>query len=394
MTALAAALAASTLAACVEPRERPEGEGQHPRGWDDPKSTGFHALWLVDQRKQGKELHEIANCRKCHGDDYGGGAVGVSCNTAGCHTEPGGPESCTTCHGTKTSPMPESGAHQKHEAFCADCHDVPLKLEADNHVNGLADIVFSGPAILGGAKPTWDAAEKRCQNVYCHGDASPTWQEPAAGDTPCDACHKTPPDTHARFSRVATSMSCATCHPSPKAPTIAGTHIDGAQQVIEAACDTCHGQGGNPAPGPSLDGSTDPSAPSVGAHRRHLQETLPDRIGRVVPCSGCHAVPATLLANGHLDESAPSDVLLAGGGQYDPASQTCVVGCHFDKSPGPTWTDTSGAPRACDACHAFPPTKMRDGTTHTYAPPTLDACLACHPFSPTTHVDGLVELLP
>lgn len=392
-TALFASLAVCALGACVEPRERPVGEGQHPAGWDDPKARGFHALWLQGERKKGNEIKEIANCRKCHGEDYGGGGVGISCNSAGCHTAPKGPESCTTCHGTETSPMPETGAHAKHEAFCADCHHVPDKLEAEGHVNGRSDVVFGGPALFGGAKPTYNATVKRCQNVYCHGDANPTWEKPASPDTTCDACHSAPPDSHALFTRVATPSNCSTCHPVPSQPGIAATHIDGVAQVSEVACDTCHGQNGNPAPGPSLDGSTDPSSPRVGAHRRHLVETLPDRIGRAVPCSGCHVVPKAVRDEGHLDESAPADVRFQGGGKYDPVAQTCVVGCHFDKVPGPTWTDTSGAPLACDACHAFPPTKMRDGTTHTYAPPVLDACLSCHPWSPTTHVNGLVELL-
>lgn len=388
-----AAALACALAACTEPRERPGGEGQHPAGWDDPKSRGFHALWLREQREIGKELAEIANCRKCHGDDYGGGGVGVSCATAGCHTEPGGPEACTTCHGTAKGPMPSSGAHEKHEAFCVDCHDVPQRLDAKNHVNGVVNLVLSGPAKLDGKKPSWDAETKRCTNVYCHGDSSPIWQKPASDETPCNFCHQTPPDNHARFARVATAESCATCHSKPAEPTIAGEHIDGSIEIHEPACDTCHGQGGNPAPGPSLDGSTDPTSPRVGAHQRHMLETVAGRIGRVVPCGSCHVVPASLGAKGHLDESAPADVVLPGSGTYDPVTQTCVVGCHFDKAPGPTWTDTSGAPRACGACHEFPPVVMRDGTIHTQAPAKLEACLACHPFAPETHVDGLVELL-
>ena len=53
--AMMAAAAVCALAACVEPRERPAGEGQHQAGWDDPKSKGFHALWF---REQAVTLHE------------------------------------------------------------------------------------------------------------------------------------------------------------------------------------------------------------------------------------------------------------------------------------------------------------------------------------------------
>ena len=61
-------------------------------------------------------------------------------------------------------------------------------------------------------------------------------------------------------------------------------------------------------------------------------------------------------------------------------------------APGPVWTDASGAARACDACHGFPPVLTRQGTPHTSAPPALAACLGCHPFSPEAHVDGHVDL--
>jgi hypothetical protein len=83
-----------------------------------------------------------------------------------------------------------------------------------------------------------------------------------------------------------------------------------------------------------------------------------------------------------------------GGGAYDPSTLTCVVGCHWNNVPGPTWTDTSGAPIACDACHGFPPQLTRTGAVHTAAQPELSACMKCHPWSPTTHVNGVVDLVP
>jgi hypothetical protein len=67
------------------------------------------------------------------------------------------------------------------------------------------------------------------------------------------------------------------------------------------------------------------------------------------------------------------------------------VGCHWDRSPGPAWDDTSGAPRACDACHGFPTVTTRDGGPHPPASPDLATCLGCHTFDPSTHVDGQVD---
>ena len=82
------------------------------------------------------------------------------------------------------------------------------------------------------------------------------------------------------------------------------------------------------------------------------------------------------------------------GGTYAPAAQSCTVWCHWNKSPGPSWTDVGAGALACDACHGFPPVLMRDGTPHTASQPVLSACLACHVFTPETHVDGIVELSP
>ena len=353
----------------------------HPTGWTDRDHKAFHGGYLHE------DLSRLGECRQCHGDDFGGGAVGVGCSGKGCHNEPGGPEACNNCHGTAAGPMPESGAHKKHEAFCVLCHTIPDKLVFPDHVNGTADLTFGGIALGKGSNPVWDAAGKTCADVYCHNGTTATWQKPAADKTPCDFCHQTPPTSHARFASVATSTSCATCHPVPPS----STHIDAKPQVNEAACNTCHGHGPLGVPGPTLEGSMDPATSAVGAHDRHLNDAITDRIGATVACSACHVIPTSVFDPGHLDSSAPADVKIAGG-TYDPANRSCNVDCHWNKTPGPSWNDVSGAERACGACHAFPPLVMRDGTTHTYSPPVLSACQACHPFSPTTHVNGLVEL--
>jgi hypothetical protein len=374
------------LAGCTQARDLPEGSGQHPAGWIDQKSPEFHARWLR------AHADDTSSCRTCHGADYGGGPVGTSCTTQGCHTQKGGPEFCGTCHGGPGGPMPSSGAHAKHAVFCHDCHDVPKQVRSPGHINGVVDLHFSGLAVANGATPTWDPATSTCSGVYCHVNQSPTWQKPP-DVVPCDTCHSAPPDTHTRWSRVATPAptACATCHPVPPG----STHVDGVVELNALACDTCHGHGPRGAPAPALDGSTDPSSPGVGAHQRHLDETLTDRIGRAVACETCHPVPASVTAPGHLDKSAPADVVLPGGGTYDPTTQTCVVGCHFNKTPAPTWTDTTNAWRQCNACHGFPPKLLRTGTPHTVVDDSsLTACFKCHPFSPTTHIDGTVDLLP
>jgi predicted CxxxxCH...CXXCH cytochrome family protein len=378
----AALITAALIPACEIARDTPPAEGQHPEGWIDPMSQAFHGRTL---RAGGDDL---TGCRVCHGGDDAGGPVGVSCKDQGCHDR--GVEFCGTCHGDRNGPRPATGAHALHGAFCGECHRMPSTLRATGHVDGTAQVIFSGLAVAGGAKPAWDPAAQRCSGTYCHHDASPTWKS-ASGPAPCDACHGAPPASHARWAHVASGpASCAACHPAPPS----ARHLDGLVQVDAIACDGCHGHGPLGAPAPALDGSTDPKARGVGAHRRHLDETLADRIGRAVPCEGCHDVPASVTAPGHLDTSAPANVSLATGGAYDASAGRCVSACHFDRDPGPSWTDTSGAARACDACHAFPPTKMRSGAMHTVVPADLGACVACHPFDPSTHVDGIVDLLP
>ncbi len=67
-------------------------------------------------------------------------------------------------------------------------------------------------------------------------------------------------------------------------------------------------------------------------------------MGRPLQCAQCHDIPDSMLASGHLDDAAPADVCLFDGA-YSPETGSCLVGCHWDKDPGPVWTDTSGAAR-------------------------------------------------
>lgn len=400
---------AVALAACTTAREVPDTDqtGMHPAGWANPDSADFHAKWFQAQRTVGEgEARAIADCQQCHGADFSGGPVGVGCSGNGCHTAKGGPEFCGTCHGSADGPMPVTapyaGAHQMHKAFCADCHNVPEKVASPGHIDGKIDVIFSGLAAANGVAPAWDATTKTCTDVYCHASSTAKWETPTA-DAPCNFCHKTPPDSHARWAYVATADSCASCHPSPAKPVVAAEHIDTNLQIRgDIACNACHGSAPDGAPAPALDGSTDVTSPGVGAHRRHLDPLLPGRIGKVVACDRCHKVPASwsdpghiLDASGKLDADAPAEVKLPFGGAFnaDPVNPTCVVACHFDKEI--SWTaDQPGVAPACDSCHGFPPVTLKSGTAHTQAAPTLSACLACHPFSPATHVDGITQLTP
>lgn len=368
------------FAGCESERERELGQGVHPLGFADESSISFHGRTL---RERDYPLNE---CSECHGQDYLGGDVGVSCSGSGaCH--PQGVEDCAgTCHGDEAGPLPATGAHQRHTAYCQECHPTPTNLAAP-HVDGEVNIEFSGLAKGSGAgDPTWNAEPKTCSNTYCHGVESPQWEGGTALD--CNGCHDQSP-SHDGFARVVDESTCANCHAG--SPEVG--HLDGVLTIAVSRCNVCHGGEPNTgAPPMALDGSTLASSPAVGAHRRHLDSLLPGRIGKVVACRRCHVVPDSVLAVGHLDPVGPADVDLVLG-DYDPSTGRCAADCHFDRDPGPRWSDDSGTERACNACHAFPPVLTRIGTRHPPTPPNLGACTECHLYTPNTHVDGEVNFL-
>lgn len=358
---------------CVSERDVPAGRQVHPDGWASPASDDFHGTWLDDRGDP------LAECVRCHGTDYQGGEVSVGCQTTSCHTR--GVEFCGTCHGDQSGPRPDSGAHAQHAAAdsgCELCHPLPGSTQEPAHIDRVVEVIFTGTARLGGRTPSWNPDQRTCAGTYCHGAESPPWDQAGAGG--CDSCHGAPPPSHARFARVATLDRCGDCHPR-------SSHLDGVVQVTVDRCDACHGEGAAGMPPPALDGSSQQSDPGVGAHRAHAVGL----IAQPVPCTSCHPVPAAVSSPGHIDASAPADVTLPDGGSYQAGSHTCQVWCHFDRAPGPVWTDASGAWRECDACHGFPPGSTRTGAPHPPSAPTAAACRGCHPFTLATHVDGEVE---
>lgn len=351
---------------CRIERDRDDGDTLHPPGFADPSSAEFHGVYLAARG------YPLEDCRACHGDDYHGGTVQSSCATAGCHEE--GVESCGTCHEVS----PTTGAHAAHALDCSECHEVPLDARSPSHPSGAVELSFGDLASAFQHEPRFDPTKRTCSDLYCHGGAEISWDDP--GPLACSSCHGAPPESHARFASG--EDDCEACHAG-------GAHVDARLDVAALACNACHGKGPLGAPPAGL--LLDPAGPGVGAHARHLDPSLPNRIGAVAACRDCHVVPKTIGAAGHLDGAAPADVGLAGGGSYDPAQRSCTSACHFDVDPGPVWTDTSGAARACDACHGMPPEKTRTGTTHPPVPGGAAACGSCHPFDPSTHVDGVVD---
>lgn len=205
-----------------------------------------------------------SGCTECHGADYGGGAVGVSCNA--CHETIGYADwktNCTFCHGTRTpgwtdanlplaapplaldrtadqtSANPKVGAHQAHlvgttyanPLTCGTCHGgIPPRTFPGSlgHVDGQpATIAFASPATQG-VTPSYAGNGGSCA-VYCHGTGTafvnPTAPGPSTTVSPawtatsiaCDGCHGTPPTT-GQHGFTNHQFPCGYCH-----LTVAGT---------------------------------------------------------------------------------------------------------------------------------------------------------------------------
>jgi predicted CxxxxCH...CXXCH cytochrome family protein len=223
----------------VVPPERSQNLAVHPEGWaTDTSSAIFHGKYIHAQQWQ------MSSCWTCHGRNYAGGSSQVSCLT--CHTKIGGPENCTTCHGS-TNPAPPRdingnlsttvatvGAHQSHLVGagttdgirCSECHVVPTSVYAPGHLDGglPAEVIF-GDSLANTAtnepttrdydvnirdsaltipdmathmvvpSPTWNPVTLRCTNTYCHGDFkngnnyAPTWTSVGTGEARCGTCH-------------------------------------------------------------------------------------------------------------------------------------------------------------------------------------------------------------
>ncbi len=196
------------------------------------------------------------------------------------------------------------------------------------------------------------------------------------------------------------------------------------------SCNTCHGTfSGDPgdtlswAPPRSLSGDTLYTARGVGAHFHHL-ESDSMRYSTSVGCSTCHTIPSSVYAAGHMNGSAPAQVVVSGsiattpsGGispspSYDAQSLRCsntfchgnwrlrkansqntfiytdsvIVGANYS----PLWTGGT-AERACGTCHGLPPTGHLNISGAK--------CTACHyltnqygPLDKTTHINGKIDL--
>lgn len=238
-----AALCAAVMAGCSETQnEKPLVEAAvsvHGAGFADISSTNHHAKYLRSKND------DLSLCRSCHGADYKGGTTGQSC--VSCHNKTGGPENCTTCHGSVNAAPPKDlsgnlsplsrgvGMHQSHlnptmgaNVACSECHAVPATVAAVGHIDTTpgAEIRFDSTSVFHRTAAAYDRNTGTCANTYCHGNhaggnsRTMTWTDTSSAAAACGTCHgdaskatvkeKAFPLTGHTF--VANTADCSSCH--------------------------------------------------------------------------------------------------------------------------------------------------------------------------------------
>ena len=295
---------------------------------------------------------------------------------------------------------------------------MPATVGAVGHLDSPlpADLTFGPLATAAGAAPSFDGTA--CSNAYCHGatlppggtNTAPIWTQVDGSQDACGTCHGLPPAAPHPTVTGLPPVACAPCHGAVIAASGAwadpALHIDGIVEVSAAACDSCHGSGGQAAPPRDLAGNLVTTARGVGAHRSHLRTST---WRAPIACADCHLVPATIDSPGHRDTPLPAELTFGPRARADGATPsfdgaTCTGAyCHGatlrvgGTDTTPTWTRVDGTQAACGTCHGLPP-----GGGH---PPVTGAipaaCATCHDAviaadgsfaNPALHVDGVVEV--
>jgi predicted CxxxxCH...CXXCH cytochrome family protein len=406
--------------------------------WTAPRADACgscHGVPPAAPHPQSKE------CYACHGEtvDKSGNVIDLQKHIDG---KVQVSQTCHSCHGTEESPAPPRdlegntdaskpgvGAHQKHLAGgaksrpveCAECHVVPTNVTDPGHLDDSkgAEVVFAGIAKTDKRNPTFDPATLRCSDSWCHAPqpdkkpaASPRWTG-EDGDATCTTCHgKPPPAPHVQMS------NCSFCHgdvAGDKEDTIKNRalHVDGKVEVVlPKDCNACHGSADSNAPPRDIAGETSTTARGVGAHRKHLADSL---FYRKVECNECHVVPATVEAPGHFDTPLPAELTFSGvatAGAASPAwdGVKCAnTYCHATTVranedlkgalTAPQWTKVDGTQVYCGSCHGIPPIEPDPNKPQTKHPIAYE-CPDCHKNlssgfifkDPSLHVNGKVDM--
>lgn len=183
--------------------------------------------------------------------------------------------SCTSCHGSGTSPAPPLGthgetstadravgAHQSHvqagpfarALACGECHVVPT---STGHADGTVRVTFGTLATAGGATPQWNGAS--CSATYCHGNFSggvtrnaPEWTKVDGTQAACGTCHAQQPGSGHHSTHRSEGIGCGRCHTGYSSTTVnAALHVNGSKDLDPATgwsptsrscANACHGR--------------------------------------------------------------------------------------------------------------------------------------------------------
>lgn len=436
------------LCGCSDQKTTSTLPGTHPGAWMDKSSSDFHGRVVTAGSSE--------SCRECHGADFDGGEVQVSC--IDCHIEKG---ACVTCHGGRdnaTGAPPTGlhgeiydttiavGAHTEHltasdiatAVSCDACHLVPVVASDSGHlgIDSIAEIIWHGISDAGTA--VWDRESRTCRNTYCHGDFSggnagnaPLWT--ATGQAECGSCH----DDGANPQRLGwkhafhvgtVGLGCVECHATVIDTALQITnlnlHVNGVVDTLTrdtTVCNVCHGAGvdactachggvdnATGAPPTGLEGESATTDLAVGAHTAHLED---GEIAAAFECGSCHNVPTNVQDLGHLGADSVAEINFGGiaGGQsvWGRAAATCEqTYCHGsfsggDPSNAPVWT--SGGQADCGSCHDVGVDPGKIGGIHEFHITSAGfTCGDCHArvadrlgniIDITLHVNGEVDLL-
>ncbi len=389
----------------------------HPAGIIDPRSPDWHGLLAGKDgyaRLRDGALDDA--CGHCHeGAPSGrpeGGALSGATACSACHAEQGGALACGTCHGQGSEPLPprdrcffpqgpEPGAHAAHAAAseaspggigCQTCHPVPdaAAVLSGVHGDGRVDVALPEGQDWGAPSLTSTSFGLACAGS-CHSGAEAPIAWSAAGPLGCQGCHATPPEAHP-------PGPCSSCHehlqPDGQGLLPGARHLDGRIEPVDGAggCGRCHGQG-------------EDDWPSSGAHLAHRAP----RDSAPVGCEDCHRVPASIRAEGHIDDLSPGAEVIFGGRAlargFAPSYQggECAdTACHAGpgaRDPSPRWSSPPAQDLGCESCHGAPPPSPHTDASSCQARVCHGAQVALRPDGPgiteqgrARHVNGLIDV--
>ncbi|ACM21475.1 cytochrome c, 37 heme-binding sites [Geotalea daltonii FRC-32] len=236
---------------------------------------------------------------------------------------------------------------------CTYCHNATIDangniIDKTRHTNGVKDVSMGSQwAIVGRSAPVYDAANKICDNVYCHSDGTtnPEDVRPFAWTAPktdCNSCHGHPSGT----------CSNTLCHDG---------RTDSTGKVWTAKAGWPAGQEWKAATPmfPNQGSGSD----RANSHQRHADTnftcdqchtaTITNGI-----CTDCHAtgIPLGSMSevshlNGSYHVNKAKDVVFKQGGSYNPVTKTCSnTACHSGGTD-PQWGSSVNTGVICLTCH-------------------------------------------